>query len=106
MFELVKVSTKIDDNNGDMVIEASTTENQVEEKTTATNVLQKLRIEEAALIEEKQNWITLRESLQARVRDEIELRKSNAEKLKTEIVGLKLCCQEMTTALNEGLLEK
>ena len=103
---LVKVSAKIGDNNGDLVIDALTSENQIEEKTDSTIVLQKLRIEEAALIEEKQNWLTLRESLQTRVRDEIELRKSNSEKLKTEIANLKLSCEEMTSALNEGVLEK
>ena len=103
---MVKVSAKIGENNGDLVIDALTNENQVEEKTSATIVLQKLRIDEGLLIEEKQNWLTLRESLQARVRDEIELRKSNAEKLKIEIADLKLSCEEMTTALNEGVLEK
>jgi hypothetical protein len=106
VFVMVKVSTKIGDNNGDLVIDALTNENQAEEKTNATIVLQKLRMDEGSLIEEKQNWLTLRESLQARVRDEIELRKSNAEKLKNEIADLKLSCEEMTTALNEGVLEK
>ncbi len=38
--------------------------------------------------------------------DEIEMRKSNAEKLKAEIADLKISCEEMTTVLNEGLLEK
>ena len=103
---MVKVSAKIGDNNGDLVMDSLTNENQFEEKTNPTNVLQKLRIEEAALIEEKQNWLTLRESLQVKVRDEIEMRKSNAEKLKAEIADLKISCEEMTTALNEGLLEK
>ena len=103
---MVKVSAKIGDSNGDLVFDALTNENQIEERTSATNVLQKLRIDEGLLIEEKQNWLTLRESLQARVRDEIELRKSNAEKLKTEIADLKLSCEELTTALNEGVIEK
>jgi hypothetical protein len=106
VLEMVKVSAKTDDNSGDLVIDAEANENQVEEKTNATSVLQKLRIEEGSLIEEKQNWLTLRESLQAKIRDEIEVRKINAEKLKTEIADLKLNCQEMTTALNDGLLEK
>lgn len=106
VFVLVKVSAKIGDNNGDLVIAAMTNENQIEEKTNSTIVLQKLRVEEAALIEEKQNWLTLRENLQTRVKDEIELRKNNAEKLKTEIANLKLSCEEMTSALNEGVLEK
>jgi len=102
----VKVSAKTDDNGEVLEINALTNENHVEEKTDATTVLQELRVEEATLIEEKQNWLTLRESLQARLKEEIELRKSNTEKLKAEITNLKLLCEEMTTTLNEGVLEK
>jgi hypothetical protein len=103
---MVKVSTKMDEVSGDLQIDASANENRIDEKIESTIVLQKLRIEEASLVEEKQNWLMLRESLQTKIKDEIELRKNNSEKLKSEITDLKLSCEEMTKALNEGVLEK
>ena len=103
----MKVSSKMDENNGAFEIDPlAKQENQVGEKTDPTAVLQKLRLDEATLIEEKQNWLTLRESLQTRVKEEIEVRRNNSEKLKSEIANLKLFCEEMTKTLNEGLLEK
>jgi hypothetical protein len=97
----------MDGRNGVFEINALTSqETQVEDKVESAALLQKLRLEEAALIEEKQNWLTLRESLQSRIKDEVELRKSNSEKLKSEIANLKQLCEAMTQSLNEGVLEK
>lgn len=103
---LVKVSMKTDENKAVAEIDSAVKpENSGNEEIEAAATLQKLRAEEAALMEEKQNWLTLRESLQTRIREEIDSKKNNMQKIKTEMADLKLLCEEMTKALNEGLQE-
>ena len=62
--------------------------------------LQKLIDEEAKLIEDKQNWLTLRKGLQKKAKEEIEIRKNNSMKLKNEITDLKEDCETLTKLLN------
>jgi len=71
---------------------------EVEEDETAL-VLQKLGSEEASLREQKENLSSLKEQLQLRVKEEIELRKNSIQKLKTEITDLKGECEKLSKSL-------
>ncbi len=62
-------------------------------------VLKKLGSEEASLREQKENLSSLKEQLQLRVKEEIELRKSSIQKLKTEITDLKGECEKLSKSL-------
>ena len=75
-------------------------EETVEEEPT--EVLQKLMDNEANLIEEKQNLVSLKEKLRIKVQKEIEDKKSNIQKLRDEIMDLKFSCEELTKALKTG----
>jgi hypothetical protein len=59
-------------------------------------VLQKLMTEEATLIEEKKNLASLREKLLSKIQEEIDYKKNNIQKLKSEIKDLKFSCEELT----------
>jgi hypothetical protein len=68
-----------------------------EDETTL--VLQKLGSEEASLTEQKENLSSLKEQLQLRAKEEIEIRKGSIQKLKTEITNLKGECEKLSKAL-------
>ena len=71
-------------------------------KEDANLVLQKLSIEEANLIEEKQNLASLKEKLQIKIREKIEGKKNNIQKIRDEIKELKFSCEELTQTLKAG----
>jgi seryl-tRNA synthetase len=71
-------------------------------KEDAHLVLQKLSSEEANLIEEKQNLASLKEKLQMKIREKIEGKKNNIQKLRDEIKELKFSCEELTQTLKVG----
>ena len=81
-------------------IETSSEQEKLEEKST--EFLQKLSSEEANLIEERQNLISLREKLQSKVLEKIERKKNNIQKIRDEIKELKFSCEELTKTLKVG----
>ncbi len=101
---MVKVFTKKEEDTGEIeeVETLSTQENP--EKQEDAFLLQRLKNEEAELMEEKQNLASLKESLQSKAKNEIENRKTNIQKLKAEISDLKVECEELTKSLNAGLV--
>ena len=71
-----------------------------------TSVLQKLKIEEAQLVEEKRSLAQLKEQLEKKIKDQIENSKGNLQKLRTEVSSLKAECAELKESLqNEVLAE-
>lgn len=71
-------------------------DNIEEEKTI---ILQKLAGEEANLMEEKKNLMTLREKLQLKLQEEIEIKKKNIQKLRAEIADLKFSCERLSKSI-------
>lgn len=67
--------------------------------------LQRLKREEANLIQEKQDFESLKEKLLLKAKEEIETRKSNVRKLKAEITNLHVSCEELTKSLNAGVAQ-
>ena len=69
-------------------------------------VLQKMKLEEAQLAEEKRNLAQLKEQLQKKITDQIENSMSNLQKLKSEVSELKAECAELNETLqNEVFAE-
>jgi predicted RNase H-like nuclease (RuvC/YqgF family) len=62
-------------------------------------VLQNLTRAEATLTQEKKKLASLKEKLKLKVQKEIESKKSNIQKLRTEITDLKLDCDELSKTL-------
>ena len=65
--------------------------------------LQRLKCEEVNLIQEKQDLESLKEKLQLKAKEEIENKKNNIQKLKSEITDLQVACEELTKSLNAGV---
>ena len=84
------------------ILEEETVSEQEKVEEEPGEVLQKLMNNEANLIEEKENLVSLREKLRVKVQKEIEEKKNNIEKLRDEIVDLKFSCEELTKALKTG----
>jgi uncharacterized protein YoxC len=80
----------------DVRIEALPTTDNFDEATVS---LQHLNEEEANLIEEKQNLASLKEKLQIKIREKIEGKKNNIQKIRDEIKELKFSCEELTQTL-------
>ena len=81
--------------------------NLIEEKQNLTSLrenllLEELSSEEANLIEEKQKLASLKEKLQMKIREKIEGKKNNIQKLRDEIKELKFSCEELTQTLKVG----
>ena len=72
-------------------------DNAEEEKPT---LLLKLANEEANLMEEKKNLDSLKEKLQLKLQEEIEIKKKNIQKLRTEITDLKVSCERLSKSIN------
>ena len=64
--------------------------------------LERLKCEEANLIQEKQDLESLKEKLVLKAKEEIERKKSNVQKLKEEITNLQVTCEGLTKSLNAG----
>jgi len=71
-------------------------DNVEEEKST---ILQKLASEEANLMEEKKNLVSLREKLQSKLQEEVEIKKKNIQKLRAEIADLKFSCERLSKSI-------
>ena len=69
-----------------------------------TTLLQKLKLEEAQLNEEKQNLAQLKDQLQKKIKDQIESSKSALQKLRTEVSALKAECAELNETLQNEIL--
>jgi len=67
-------------------------------------ILQKIKMEEAQLIEERRNLAQQREQLQKKIKDQIENSKGNLQKLKTEVTALKAECEELNRTLENEIL--
>jgi seryl-tRNA synthetase len=80
--------------------EAVSRQDNAEEEPFA--VLQKLANEEAKLMEEKKNLDSLREKLMSKIQEEIDNKKNNIQKLKSEIKDLKFSCEELTKSFKTG----
>ena len=74
-------------------------EKQSEIKEQALLELQKLKKEEAVLVEEKKNLISLQNKLRYKTREEIKKSKNNIETLRQEILDLKAQCEELQKSL-------
>jgi hypothetical protein len=102
---LVKGTAKVEENSGLAEVDLSAkTENVVNDSNQETQTLEKLRAEEAALIEETQNWTTLRDSLRNKIKEEIELKTVSVSRLKIEKENLRVLCEQLTNALNSGVI--
>ncbi len=66
--------------------------------------LQKLKVEEAELFEERQSLLQMKEQLQRKIKDQIENSKSNLQKLRAEVDQLKAECTELNFTLQEEIL--
>ena len=67
-------------------------------------ILQKLKLEEAQLAEEKRNLVQIKEQLQKKIKDQIENSKTNLQKLKAEVNELKTECTELNFTLQNEIL--
>ena len=66
-------------------------------------VLQKIKLEEAQLEEEKRSLAQLKEQLQKKITDQIENSMSNLQKLKSEVTELKAECAELNETLQNEI---
>ena len=80
--------------------EAVSRQDDFEEEPFA--VLHKLASEEAKLKEEKKNLDSLREKLLSKIQEEIDNKRNNIQKLKSEIKDLKFSCEELTKTFKAG----
>ena len=81
--------------------------NLIEEKQNLATLKEKLLLtelssEEANLMEERQNLASLKEKLQLKVQEKIELKKNNVQKIRDEIKELKFSCEELIKTLKVG----
>jgi hypothetical protein len=67
--------------------------------------LERLKGEEANLIQEKQDLESLKEKLSLKAKEEIERKKSDLLKLKADITNLKVACEELAKSLNVGVAQ-
>jgi hypothetical protein len=84
--------------------EAGSTQDNIEEEPFL--VLQKLAGEEAKLLDEKKNLDALRAKLLSKIQEEIDNKKTNIRKLKSEIKDLKFSCEELTKSFKTGAKSK
>jgi len=62
--------------------------------------IEELELEKKRLYDEKANLLDIEAKLQARVGEEVDIRKQENQELKTEIEDLKRRCEELTQFLN------
>lgn len=81
----------------------------VEKETVSTHnfveqpflVLQKLRNEEANLMEEKENLNSLRQRLQLKLQNKIRRKERNIQKLRAEIKDMKFSCEQLSKTFRQ-----
>jgi chromosome segregation ATPase len=98
-FDVKMVKFKKEKTDADAEEAVSTQDNGEEEPIL---VLQRLSSEETKLMDEKKNLDALREKLLAKIQEEIDNKKGNIQKLKTEIKDLKFSCEELTKSFKTG----
>ena len=81
-------------------VTVDTQQKQENFKDEHASALQKLKSEETYLMEEKQKLKSLKEKLEIKAKEEIELKKNRIQKLKGEITDLKATCEVLTASLN------
>jgi hypothetical protein len=67
-------------------------------------IIQKLKLEEYRLAEEKQNLTQLKEQLQKKINDKIEFSKANLQRLKSEIDELKVEVAHLNETLEQDII--
>ena len=82
-----------------VIKETSSKPDTVDEEPSV--ILHKLTSEEANLLEEKNNLVSLREKLRVKTQEEIEIKEERVRKLRAEIIDLKVSCEELTKSLKE-----
>ena len=76
------------------------TQNVEEIGKSIYKTIEELEQEKKRLHDEKTNLLDIEAKLQARVSEEVDVRKQENEELKTEIENLKRRCEELTQFLN------
>ena len=100
-------SKKKEENNSVEIKQATKQETPpVQFSGEPTTVLQKIKLEEAQLEEEKRNLEQLKEQLQKKITDQIENSMSNLQKLKSEVSELKAECAELNETLQNEAFEE
>ncbi len=88
-----------------MVEKPGKNEKKVKVKTQSSEekqpllVLQELKKEEAALMEEKRDLATLKERLQLKTSEEIQVKEQSVQTLTSEVAELKRQCEEFESSL-------
>ena len=82
------------------VVTVDTQQKQENPREEHALALQKLKSEETYLMEERQKLKSLKEKLEIKAKEEIELKKNRIQKLKGEITDLKATCEVLTASLN------
>jgi hypothetical protein len=81
------------------ILQKETVSKQDNAEEGKTTLLLKLANEEANLMEEKKNLVSLKEKLQLKLQEEIEIKKKNIQKLRTEITDLKVSCERLSKSI-------
>ena len=76
------------------------TQNVEELGKSIYKTIEELELEKKRLYDEKANLLDIEAKLQARVDEEVDIRKQENQELKTEIEDLKRRCEELTQFLN------
>ena len=76
------------------------TQNVEELGKSIYKTIEELELEKKRLYDEKANLLDIEAKLQARVGEEVDIRKQENQELKTEIEDLKRRCEELTQFLN------
>lgn len=84
--------------NANAVIEEEPASMPFKEEEIA-EFLQRLEIEEANLMEERQNLISLREKLQSKLQKQIESKEFVNKKLRGEIADLRIDCEKLSISV-------
>ena len=96
--ERVKIETQIKTKKQSEIGEEARVEVQSSGEKSPFLVLQELEREEAALVEEKRDLAALRERLELRTGEEIEVKERSIQTLKSEVAELKRQCAEIGSA--------
>jgi uncharacterized protein YoxC len=62
-------------------------------------VLQELMSEEAGLMKEKGNLMALKDKLELKLLEEIDIKKKNIQKLRADIADLKVSCEKLAKSI-------
>jgi len=80
-------------------------DNIEEESKSVYKIIAELEDEKKRLHDEKANLLDIEAKLQARVNEELEIRRRENEELKSDVYTLKKRCEELTQFLNNRRLD-